>query len=185
LYLTIHPSLAQVVVSSVETKILPSVESNLGNIIEAVGQATAIIVSVVTSTVVGLTVDEVETLLNDLTALKSIVQQIETTINSTIPAVLISTYPRSTPFPISLCAKLCRARAADDVLATNAALATEIADLYAVLSPLVGPILAYATSVVSIVKTGPVSEITIIVGEIKAIVGSLVAPIAATAAGVN
>jgi hypothetical protein len=184
LYLTIHPSPAEVVVSSVETEILPDVESNLGTIIEAVGQATAIIVPIVTGTVVGLTVDEVETLLNDLTTLKTIVQQIETTVNSTIPAVLIGTYPCSTPFPISLCAKLCRARAAN-VLATNAALATEIANLYAVLSPLVGPILAYANSVVSIVKTRPVSEITVIVGEIESIVGSLVAPIAATAAGVN
>jgi len=54
-----------------------------------------------------------------------------------------------------------------------------------VLSPLVGPILAYATFVVSVVKTGPVSEITVIVGEIEVIVGSLVAPLAATAAGVN
>jgi hypothetical protein len=161
------------------------VESNLGNIIEAVGQATAIIIPVVTGTVVGLTVDEVEALLNDLTTLKTIVQQIKTTVNSTIPAVLISTYPCSTLFPISLCAKLCRVRVADDVLATNAALVTEIANLYAVLSPLVRPILAYATSVVSIVKTGPVSEITVIVGEIEAIVVSLVAPIAATAAGVN
>lgn len=71
------------------------------------------------------------------------------------------------------------------ILATNAALATEIASLYAVLSPLVGPILTYATSVVSIVKTKPVLEITVIVSEIEAIVGSLVAPIAATAAGVN
>jgi hypothetical protein len=184
LYLTIHPSPAHVVVSSVKTEILPGVESNLGNIIEAVEHATAIIVPVVTGTVVSLTVDEVKTLLDDLTTLKTIVQQIETTVDSTIPAVLIGMYPRSTPFPISLCAKLCRARAAD-VLATNAALATEIAKLYAVLSPLVGPIVAYATSVVSIVKTKPVSEITVIVGEIEAIVGSLVAPIAATAAGVN
>jgi len=160
------------------------VESNLGNIIEAVGQATAIIVPVVTGIIVGLTVDEVETLLNDLTTLKTVVQQIETTVNSTIPAVLIGMYLCSTPFPISLYAKLCRARAAD-VLATNAALVTEIANLYAVLSPLVGPILTYATSVVSIVKTGPVSEIAVIVGEIEAIVGSLVAPIAGTAAGVN
>jgi hypothetical protein len=100
LYLTIHPSPAQVVVSSAETEILPSVESNLGNIIEAVGQATAIIVPVITGTVVGLTVDEVETLLKDLTTLKTIVQQIETTVSSTIPAVLIGTFPRSTPFPI-------------------------------------------------------------------------------------
>jgi hypothetical protein len=106
-YLTIHPSLAQVVVSSVETEILPGVESNLGNIIKAVEQATDIIVPVVTGTVVSLTIDEVETLLNDLTTLKTIVQQIETTVNSTIPAVLTGTYPRSTPFPISLCAKLC------------------------------------------------------------------------------
>jgi hypothetical protein len=161
------------------------VESNLGNIIEAVRQATATIVPVVTGTVVGLTVDEVKTLLNDLRAVKTIVQQIETTVNLTIPAALISTFPYSNPFPISLFTKPYRARAADDVLATNAALMTEIASLYTVLSPLVGPILAYATSVVSIVKTGPVLEITVIVGEIEAIVGSLVAPIAATTAGVN
>jgi hypothetical protein len=113
LFLTIHLSLAQVVVSSVETEILPSVESNLGNIKKAVGQATAVIVPVVTGTVVSLTVDEVETLLNDLKTLKTIVLQIESTVSSTIPAVLTGTCPRSTPFPISLCAKLCQARAAD------------------------------------------------------------------------
>jgi hypothetical protein len=116
-----------------------------------------------------LTAAEVQTLLNDLNIVKAIVQDIETTVNSTIPGLLGS---------MSLLSSV-NIQKADKNTGSIGLVTVEITILKALVAPLVTPILAYATSVAGMATTATdsVAGIQGLVIDIKAIVGGLVAPI--------